>query len=86
MYHFYTICILVNKGFGIEGIVTCMFLIYGLYIRIKPKGQSRMATPETLATLGTQNTGRRQTKCFDLIFGVLTPLSAIFQLYSGDQF
>jgi hypothetical protein len=45
-----------------------------------------MATPETLATLGTQNTGRRQTKCFDLIFGVLTPLSAIFQLYSGDQY
>jgi hypothetical protein len=23
---------------------------------------------------------------FDLIFGVLTPLSAIFQLYHGDQF
>jgi hypothetical protein len=23
---------------------------------------------------------------FDLIFGVLTPLSAIFQLYRGDQF
>ena len=23
---------------------------------------------------------------FDLIFGVLTPLSTIFQLYHGDQF
>jgi hypothetical protein len=23
---------------------------------------------------------------FDLIFGVFTPLSAIFQLYHGDQF
>jgi hypothetical protein len=23
---------------------------------------------------------------FDFIFGVLTPLSAIFQLYHGDQF
>jgi hypothetical protein len=23
---------------------------------------------------------------FDLIFGVLTPLSTIFQLYQGDQF
>ena len=23
---------------------------------------------------------------FDLIFGVLTPLSAVFQLYHGDQF
>jgi len=23
---------------------------------------------------------------YDLIFGVLTPLSAIFQLYHGDQF
>ena len=23
---------------------------------------------------------------FDMIFGVLTPLSAIFQLYHGDQF
>jgi len=23
---------------------------------------------------------------FDLIFGVLMPLSAIFQLYRGDQF
>jgi hypothetical protein len=23
---------------------------------------------------------------FDLIFGVLTPLSTIFQLYNGDQF
>jgi hypothetical protein len=24
--------------------------------------------------------------CIDLIFGVLMPLSAIFQLYHGDQF
>jgi hypothetical protein len=28
----------------------------------KPKGQSRMDNPEKLAILGTQNTGRRQTK------------------------
>jgi hypothetical protein len=31
-------------------------------VRKKPKGQSRMANPETLAALGTQETGRRQTK------------------------
>ena len=28
----------------------------------KPKGQSRMDNPETLATLGTQEIGRRQRK------------------------
>ena len=28
----------------------------------KPKGQSRMANPDKLATLTTQDTGRRQTK------------------------
>jgi len=28
----------------------------------KPKGQSRMDNPEPLATLDTQDTGRRQTK------------------------
>jgi hypothetical protein len=35
-----------------------------------------------LATKGTQD----EDFDFDLIFGVLTPLSAIFQLYRGDQF
>jgi hypothetical protein len=30
--------------------------------------------------------GGNQSIGFDLIFGVLTPLSAIFQLYHGDQF
>jgi len=28
----------------------------------KPKWQSRMDNPETMETLGTQDTGRRQTK------------------------
>ena len=35
-----------------------------------------------LATKGTQD----EDFDFDLIFGVLTPLSTIFQLYHGDQF
>ena len=30
---------------------------------IKPKWQSRMDSPERLATLGTQDTGHRQKKC-----------------------
>ena len=29
---------------------------------------------------------QNDTGWFDLIFGFLTPLSAIFQLYHGDQF
>ena len=31
-------------------------------------------------------TGSKYDVDFDLIFGVLTPLSAICQLYHGDQF
>jgi hypothetical protein len=34
---------------------------------------------------GFQRTGDNYFR-FDLIFGVLTPLSAIFQLYHGGQF
>ena len=33
-----------------------------IYILSQLKGQSRMYSPETLQTLGTQGTGRRQTK------------------------
>jgi hypothetical protein len=44
-----------------------------------------MDNPETRAMMGA-STERRQTKLIDLIFGVLTPLSVIFQLYHGDQF
>ena len=47
-----------------------------------PKGQSKKNNPEKLATQGTQD----EDFDFDLIFGVLTPLSTIFQLYHGDQF
>ena len=47
-----------------------------------PKGQSKKDNPEKLATQGTQD----EDFDFDLIFGVLTPLSTIFQLYHGDQF
>ena len=47
-----------------------------------PKGQSKKNNPEKLATQGTQD----EDFDFDLIFGVLTPLSTIFQLYHGNQF
>jgi hypothetical protein len=43
------------------------------------KKQPRIDDPYTLAMLGTHDTER-----FDLL--CLTPLSAIFQLYHGDQF
>ena len=47
-----------------------------------PKGQSKKDNPEKLATQVTQD----EDFDFDLIFGVLMPLSTIFQLYHGDQF
>jgi hypothetical protein len=34
----------------------------------------------------TDNTTAKGKRILILIFGVLTPLSAIFQLYHGDQF
>ena len=50
--------------------MTCMVILVYLYLKCtvhnkrwrKAKGQPRMDNLETLATLGTQETGRRQTK------------------------
>jgi hypothetical protein len=39
----------------------CCYL-YKYTLEKKPKGQSRMNNPEKLATKGTQDTARRQTK------------------------
>jgi len=39
---------------------TCGRLTFGNKRQRKPKGQSRMDNPGKLATLGTQDTGRRQ--------------------------
>ena len=40
-----------------------IIFVSGVIIKLsKPKGQSRMDNIEMLATLGTQDTGRRQTK------------------------
>jgi len=45
--------------------------------------QARMDNLETLATMDED----WKIRNYDwLIFGVLTPFSAIFQLYHGDQF
>jgi hypothetical protein len=38
------------------------FHIHSNKLQRKVKGQSRMDNPESLATLGTQDTGRKQTK------------------------
>ena len=40
--------------------MTLFFVINKRYI--KPKGQERMDSPETMTRMGTQDTGRRQTK------------------------
>jgi len=46
----------------IESIISlnCVFFVRIAYVGDKPKEQSRMDNPEKMATLGTQDTGRRQ--------------------------
>jgi hypothetical protein len=55
-------------------------------VQVIPKSNNKIVGRDKIDTSNTQIHDLSLSWVGDLIFGVLTPLSAVFQLYHGDQF
>ena len=55
-------------------------------VQVIPKSNNKIVGRDKIDTSNTQIHDLSLSWVGNLIFGVLTPLSAVFQLYHGDQF